>query len=407
MKIMSNAARGPVSDLPAPAPEHEYVARIKLAARFTASLIHELSTPLQAILTSVEAAQCALADVEGPDLDAVRELMEDVHSSGKRAASTVARLRTFLSNAKEPEPLDFNRLIEGASCFLRSDFLRRGIKVASLLDPRLPTFRGDHAQIERVILNLLLDAADTQSVFSSRDRRLMIRTRMSGSNIRIAVENGADEVEEADFSGFSGNRARHRWSSMSAIATVEAHGGSVWVESRGLGRSFILTLPALERPRTLRARPGVLARVIGRAHSDSVGNSSDLPGASERGSIPGTEPARTLHDARLEIAMQRLRTAATFVLIAEQSKDPERVQRNTHYAMAILKAVTLAPPKGASNGALRAVLVERASQLRARVDELEHRQWAPRQGPPLFGEPITVRESRADASTAVVDDCWV
>lgn len=72
--------------------------RAEVDAR-AAALVHELNQPLTAILTNAQAAQRFLAS-ERLDLQELREILDDIVTDDKRAASIVRSIKGLLQETK-------------------------------------------------------------------------------------------------------------------------------------------------------------------------------------------------------------------------------------------------------------------------------------------------------------------
>jgi C4-dicarboxylate-specific signal transduction histidine kinase len=89
----------------------DHVARVSTMGELTASLAHELSQPLTAILSNAEAAERILGS-EGANREEVRAILQDMVEDDKRAAAVISRLRGLLwRGVLELAVLDLNELM--------------------------------------------------------------------------------------------------------------------------------------------------------------------------------------------------------------------------------------------------------------------------------------------------------
>ena len=72
-----------------------HIGRVSAMGELTASLAHELSQPLTAILSNAQAAQRLLA-ADAVDLEQIREILSDIVADDKRAGDVIRRLRVLL-----------------------------------------------------------------------------------------------------------------------------------------------------------------------------------------------------------------------------------------------------------------------------------------------------------------------
>src|ERR1700733_8837221 len=152
------------------------------------SIAHEVNQPLCAIVTNAETCLRRL-DQAAPDLDLIRELARRVIADARRASEIVVRA-SDLANGKAPRyvPLPFNAIIEESIACLRHDFQSRDITVALDLTAKLPPVEGDRTQLQQVVVNLLVNAAQAMAT-STAGRSILIRTVLaSGDTVHCSIE---------------------------------------------------------------------------------------------------------------------------------------------------------------------------------------------------------------------------
>jgi len=88
------------------------------------------------------------------------ELVRQIDSAAKHAATLTRQLLAFSRRqVLKPRVLDLNETINSLVPIVRS-LVGRGIELRSWLDPTLPAVNADPAQIEQVLLNLVVNARD-------------------------------------------------------------------------------------------------------------------------------------------------------------------------------------------------------------------------------------------------------
>lgn len=215
---------------------------------------HDLRTPLTAIV----AAGHALGSPSLTEEDR-RELSEAVREEGERMAALVEKLldlsRLQAGRAiPRREWVSLVEVIEGARDGLPSR-AARSIKVFA--DADLPEIRGDAAQLERAVANLLENAARFSPTVT-------VNARASADRVVISVVDQGPGISSADreriFEPFYRASADSAGSGLGlAIARgfVEAGGGTLRVDSHpGQGASFIVSLPL--EPRSSASGAGTL-----------------------------------------------------------------------------------------------------------------------------------------------------
>src|SRR5262249_23114193 len=115
-----------------------HAARLALVGEITASVVHEVTQPLSAILTNADAARLLL-DKADPSLAEIREILADIRSDDLRAYEVVRRLRQLLKDkALQTECVDLNQIVTSVLALTRPDAQRRHVTIRSQLDPALP-----------------------------------------------------------------------------------------------------------------------------------------------------------------------------------------------------------------------------------------------------------------------------
>ncbi len=102
--------------------------RVARTAVLAASLAHELSQPLTAILSNAQAGLRFLAQ-DPPDIADLREILQDVVRDDKRASAVINGLRTMLRRQEtEREQVDIGACVQEVVDLMHSDFLSAASK---------------------------------------------------------------------------------------------------------------------------------------------------------------------------------------------------------------------------------------------------------------------------------------
>lgn len=224
----------------------------RLRNEFLGMVSHELKTPLTAIKGS---AAMALGQ-RGP-LDAVkaREFFQIIEEQSDLLADLVDNLLDMTrieagSLAVNPEPTDLGPLLQDA----RSTFVRGGTLHEVQVDAPedLPPVNADRGRILQVLSNLLNNAAK----FSAEGEPIRITVDREELYVAVHVRDHGRGIPAKKlpylfkkFSQVHHDQGRGLRGTGLGLAIckgiVEAHGGRIWAESRGLGRgsTFSFTLP--------------------------------------------------------------------------------------------------------------------------------------------------------------------
>jgi signal transduction histidine kinase len=237
---------------------HCELARLARASRLgadTASIAHEINQPLSAILTN--AGTClGLLDLSPPDLHAVRAAARRILRDSQRASEVVATLRAlFEKRGSKSDAVDINGTTREAIALSLSELHQRRVAIRVELAEYLPLVTGDRVQLQQVILNLLLNAAEAMSPIEDGPRQLLICTDAKVANqVRLSVQDTGVGFEPHEpqrlFEPFYTTKPGGLGIGLSVSRSIiESHGGRLWAEhNTGPGATFTFSLPAREIP---------------------------------------------------------------------------------------------------------------------------------------------------------------
>ena len=227
-----------------------HVTRMGIMGELTASLAHEINQPLTAIQSNAEAAIRFMAAGE-PDINEVRQILEDISRDNTRAGSIILKIRALLK--KEPIPfavLDVNKLIADVLSLLRADSLLRELVIIQDFSPELPPVFGDHVQLQQVIINLILNGAAAMKQVPADRRRLVIRTETTKeSAVKVSVTDFGTGIAEQDtetlFKAFYTSKPDGMGMGLAISQTIiNEHGGTIEASNHSEGGAvFAVTLP--------------------------------------------------------------------------------------------------------------------------------------------------------------------
>jgi signal transduction histidine kinase len=227
-----------------------HAARLALAGELTATIAHEVTQPLSAILSNVETAELLLADPQD-NAAAITEILADIKRDDLRAHEIIKRLRTLLRKRElNFERMDLNGLIENAVALVRPEAVQRGVAVTMTLESGLPHLEVDPVHLQQVLLNLFINGMDAMHDVPPTRRRLDIHSRHHGAgSVEVAVIDGGlgmtDEQLTRAFESFFTTKEGGMGLGLSiARSIVSSHGGSIGIEQRESGGTmFRITLP--------------------------------------------------------------------------------------------------------------------------------------------------------------------
>jgi PAS domain S-box-containing protein len=202
---------------------------------------HDFNNLLQAMLNNVELVQGRHGDAAQ-----MAATMAELEAEIRRGSALTRQLLLFARReTAKPERFDLNDGIRGVATFLRR-LVRANISYSmDLADEPLPV-TADRGQIDQVLMNLVVNAADAMP----GGGRLTIRSGRQGEEwVWFAAEDTGSgipvEVRERIFEPFFTTKGKGTGLGLSVVhGIVTQHGGVVTFEDRpGGGTSFRVALP--------------------------------------------------------------------------------------------------------------------------------------------------------------------
>jgi signal transduction histidine kinase/ligand-binding sensor domain-containing protein len=226
----------------------EHVARVALAGELAASLAHEVSQPLGAIMNDAEAGRRHLTQyLQRPE--ELAAIFGDIVDNGIRASAVVRGLRSFLRpRAAEVSRLGLSGLVRETLPLVRRELADNRVRTTLELDEALPEVEGNRVQLGQVLVNLLMNACEALAGIDG-DRQITIATRLRNGRAELAVRDngpGLDpEIAARVFEPFVTTRPDGLGMGLAVCrAIAEAHAGHLRAEAApGGGMEVTLSLP--------------------------------------------------------------------------------------------------------------------------------------------------------------------
>jgi signal transduction histidine kinase len=233
--------------------EFAHAARLSTLGELAASIAHEVNQPLAAIATNASAGLRWL-DRPQPNLEEVKTLATRIAADARRAADIIARIRGMATRqTTESLPLSLTSVIEEAVAFLRHDMQAQGVSLRLQMAPDLPSVLGDRTQLQQVVVNLTMNAAQAMANLPPALRRVVIGAQLEDGQVAVTVDDEGPGIAEEHFDrlfqSFFTTKENGMGIGLPICRTiVEAHGGQLRAENRtGSGARFSFTLPVQQQ----------------------------------------------------------------------------------------------------------------------------------------------------------------
>jgi two-component system NtrC family sensor kinase len=222
--------------------------RLAMVGQLAANVAHELNNPLQGIVTYASLS----LEKEVFD-DTCKKNITKIVVQANRCRDIIRGLLDF-SRQKNPDKTlcNINSLLQGCISLVENQAIFHNIEIVMNLDHSLPMIIVDPSQIERVFLNLIINAAEAMegrgkltiiTTMNSTDNSIDIDVRDTGAG--IAPEN----IEKIFDPFFTTKETGHGVGLGLAISygIVKEHCGKLTVESKlGKGTTFTVSLPLIQ-----------------------------------------------------------------------------------------------------------------------------------------------------------------
>ncbi|MFT5356371.1 MAG: signal transduction histidine kinase/response regulator RpfG family c-di-GMP phosphodiesterase [Polyangiales bacterium] len=245
--------------------------RLAAIGQLAASVAHEVNNPAAFILVNLQQMQEQLREIRselGDTTASVRagfdecdEMVTDSLEGTMRVASIVKSLRSFARvEGNELEIVDFNELVRLACRMATNEIRHRASLVTDL--GVLPPVAAYRAELSQVVLNLLINAAQSIEMGGASKNQIRLSTAYEDGEIVLKVEDSgqgiAAHVLPKVFDPFFTTKERDTGTGLGlaiCVETVQKHRGTITVEStEGTGTCFTVTLPTQTDLRPSRVR---------------------------------------------------------------------------------------------------------------------------------------------------------
>jgi two-component system NtrC family sensor kinase len=217
--------------------------RLASLGMLSAGVAHEINNPLGGVL-----ALSALALEDLPPDDPIRENLEEVVRQAQRCKAIVKGLLDFSrQSASSSEPVDLGRVAQEALALVKPQAAFFNIDLVCAFEPNLPPVMADRAEIQQVILNIIMNAVQAME----EQGRLTLTTSSSEGFAELAVSDTGhgippDRIGHV-FDPFFTTKDESKGTGLGlsiAYGIVSKHGGTIAVESEvGVGTTFTIRFP--------------------------------------------------------------------------------------------------------------------------------------------------------------------
>jgi signal transduction histidine kinase len=218
--------------------------QIGALSEFAASVVHEISQPLTAMVADGEACRVWLSLNFADSRAAITRIVRD----GEEARKIIGTLRNLFRRAPaEKVAVNLSQVVNEVITLARNRAHSQQIVIDSQIPGDLPAIMADRIQLQQVLMNLLLNAMDSMQTVSLERKRVVIRAKRHDDLVMTEIEDRGSGVKERKtiFEPFFTTKSRGMGMGLSICRSIiEAHEGQLWCEPGVIwGTVFSFTLP--------------------------------------------------------------------------------------------------------------------------------------------------------------------
>jgi PAS domain S-box-containing protein len=228
--------------------------RLAALGTMAAGIAHEINNPLAYVMLNLEWIARKLPDVahDPAALGALTEILEEARQGTERVSAIVRELRSFsAADGDSRHDVDLAAVVESAIEIVSHE-IRRHARVSTDLEPAPPVW-ASKARLEQVVINLLLNAAQSTTEAGAKPSEIRVSVRPEGdAHVVLEVsDDGAgipQEVQPRIFDPFYSTKPAAVGAGLGLSichGIVASLGGTITAYSQpGEGATFRVVLPA-------------------------------------------------------------------------------------------------------------------------------------------------------------------
>jgi C4-dicarboxylate-specific signal transduction histidine kinase len=208
------------------------VARLTTMGEMASSIAHEINQPLASVVNNANAARRWL-DRDPPNIEEAQAALRRIVNDGERGSGIIGSIRAMVKKGDlSRAQIDLNELINDALRLAADQFQRHGVSIRSELADDLPRVTANRVQLQQVMLNLLMNAAEAMLPIYDHERLVRVRSEKHDQGALIEVADSGTGIEPDDakriFEAFFTTKAEGMGMGLSICRSiVEAHGGRI------------------------------------------------------------------------------------------------------------------------------------------------------------------------------------
>ncbi|WP_059412435.1 PAS domain-containing sensor histidine kinase [Cupriavidus basilensis] len=233
--------------------ELAHVMRVTTLGELAASIAHEVTQPIAAIVTCGDSALRWLNRPQ-PEVGEATESIRQMIRDARRSSEIIRQIRS-MAQKRDPSyaEMDLNALVDESLALVRRELQDHHVEAELRLGEPPALICGDRIQLQQVLINLLMNAVQAMDSVGGR-RCLRVATRAADErHVRVEVRDSGKGIAPEDagrlFNAFFTTKGDGMGMGLSICRSIiEAHGGRIWAESPPEGGALLQVLLPLHEP---------------------------------------------------------------------------------------------------------------------------------------------------------------
>jgi signal transduction histidine kinase len=229
--------------------ELAHASRVTTLGQLATSIVQQVSQPLSAVIAEGRTGLHHLRE-EAAAAPETTECLDRAVANAGRAMDVIGRVRDLAGRTKpQSEPVDLAALVDDTLALLRRDVQERGIEVRRLAARDIPAVSADRVQIQQVLMNLILNAAQAMEQNGTAKRELIVEIARPDGLVSVSVRDHGGGIADLDkiFEPFVTSKAQGLGMGLAICRSiVEGHGGRIWAANVDDGAEVAFSLPPVE-----------------------------------------------------------------------------------------------------------------------------------------------------------------
>ncbi len=228
--------------------------RLASLGQLSASVAHEINNPLSGVLNLAMLMQRILKD-DGIPRDRIpeyRKFLAQVINETSRVGRIVSDLLAFSRRSKpQSTRVDLNSIIRTTLSLVAHKLQLGNVLMEEHLSPGLPEIKCDGSQVQQVVMNLVMNAAEATAIKGGGMVKIITRTSPDKKTLELEVRDNGEGIPQENlskiFDPFFTTKGEGKGVGLGlavVYGVVNAHGGDIDVSTTpGKGTTFLVTLP--------------------------------------------------------------------------------------------------------------------------------------------------------------------